>query len=111
MDDIAGDLPVLLKSFERHLRATNKAPRTITKYTLAGRQLARFLADNDMPTNVAEIRRRDVEAYISHLLDTFTPGTAVTRYQDLQQLFRWLVDEEEIDVSPMVKMSPPAVPD
>lgn len=111
MDDISGDMPTLIKSFDRHLRATNRSPRTRHKYVLAATQLTRFLADEGLPTNAAEVRRRAVEAYIAFLLDRFKPGTALTRYQDLQQLFRWLVDEEEIAESPMAKMRPPTLPE
>ena len=41
------------------------------------------------------------------LLDRYKPGTALTRYQDLQQFFKWCESEGEIDVSPMAKMTPP----
>jgi site-specific recombinase XerD len=105
------DLPDLTLSFGRYLRAANRSPRTIEKRLLAARQLGRFLAEDGRPTMVVDIGRRDVEAYIAHLLDRFKPGTALTRYQDLQQLFKWLVDEEEIPVSPMAKMTPPMLPE
>lgn len=105
------DYEALVRSFERHLRATNRSPRTIEKYALAARQLGRFLAAEDLPTDVAEIRRRDVEAYIAHLLERYKPGTALTRYQDLQQWFAWLVDEDEVNESPMAKMRPPILPE
>ena len=106
-----GDFERLIVSFGRHLRATNRAPRTIEKYLGAARQFAAFCAANDQPTEVAAIRRRDVEAYIAHLLERWTPGTAVTRYQDLRVFFGWLVEEEEITVSPMAKMKPPILPE
>jgi hypothetical protein len=32
------------------------------------------------------------------------------RFRALQQLFGWLGDEEELEVSPMAKMKPPLVP-
>jgi site-specific recombinase XerD len=111
MDDVRGDLPILIKSFERHLRAANRSPRTIEKYVLAARQLTRHLADQEHSCNAADVRRRDVEGYIALLLERYKPGTALTRYQDLQQFFKWLVDEEEIDVSPMAKMTPPLLPE
>lgn len=110
-DDDRSELDGLIVSFDRHLRATNKAVRTRQKYTFAARQLGRFLCDNGLPTDVALIRRRDVEAYIAYLLDGFSAGTAVTRYQDLQQFFRWLLDEDEITESPMEKMKPPKLPE
>ena len=106
-----GDFERLIVSFGRHLRATNRSPRTIEKYLGAARQLASYLAANEMPVAVAGVRRRDVEAYIAHLLDRFKPGTAVTRYQDLRVFFGWLVDEEEITVSPMARMKPPILPE
>lgn len=111
MDDIDGDLPGLLKSFERHLRAANRSPRTIEKYVLAARQFTKFLAAEGRPTDAAEVRRRDVEAYIASLLERYKPGTALTRYQDLQQLCKWLLDEGEIAESPMAKMRPPILPE
>lgn len=110
-DGIDGDLPRLIRSFERHLRAANRSPRTIEKYTLAARQLTRWLDAEGLPTNVAEVRRRDVEGYIAWLLEHYKPGTALTRYQDLQQFWKWCVEEEEIDVSPMAKMTPPLLPE
>jgi site-specific recombinase XerD len=109
--DERGDLPGLIRSFERHLRAANRSPRTIEKYTLASRQLVRFMADAGGPFDVADVRRRDVEAYLAFLLERFKPGTALTRYQDLQQFFKWCVDEEEIPGSPMAKMTPPLLPE
>jgi Phage integrase, N-terminal SAM-like domain len=74
----AGDLPGLIKSFERHLRAANRSPRTIEKYVLAANQLTKFMAEQDGPLDVADVKRRDVEAYISFLLERYKPGTALT---------------------------------
>src|SRR5262245_34522147 len=108
---IDGDLPDLMRSFERHLRAANRAPRTIDKYGLAARQLTRFLAAEGRPTNAAEVTKRHVEAYIADLLERYKPGTALTRYQDLKVFFKWLVSEDEISTSPMEKMTPPMLPE
>ena len=69
-----GDLPGLIRSFERHLRAANRSPRTIEKYTLAARQLVTFIAEADGPVDVADVKRRDIEAYISFLLERYKPG-------------------------------------
>src|SRR5262249_11350361 len=62
-------------------------------------------------TNAADVRKRDVEAYIAHLLERWRPGTALTRYQDLHVFFTWLVKEGEIPVSPMAAMTPPMMPE
>jgi len=45
-------------SFLRHLRAGNKAPRTIETYLDAVDLFGRFLTDRGMPTDMAAIRRR-----------------------------------------------------
>jgi site-specific recombinase XerD len=89
----------------------NRSPRTIEKYVLAARQLTRYLAAEGLPANAAEVRRRDVEGYIAQLLERYKPGTALTRYQDLQQFWKWCVEEGEVEDSPMAKMKPPLLPE
>jgi site-specific recombinase XerD len=42
---------------------------------------------------------------------SISAATVARHYRSLQQLFRWLELEEEIQQSPFVKMSPPAVPE
>jgi site-specific recombinase XerD len=103
----AGDLEALLPSWARSLRAENKSPRTVVAYTSGGRQLLDFLKRAGMPTEVASIRREHVESFIEHVLERSRASTAGTRYRDLQQLFRWLLEEGEISESPMARMRPP----
>ena len=50
-----GDVEQMVTSFRRHLRAENKAEQTITAYTYAPLQLAEFLTDKGMPTDVGSI--------------------------------------------------------
>lgn len=101
----------LLQSFRRHLRAENKAERTIQTYTESLQRLADFLEAQGMPTDPAVVSREHVEAFISHLLERHKPATAANRYRALQTFFRWLEGEGEITASPMAKMKPPAVPE
>ena len=60
-----------------------------------------------MPTAAPGIRREHLETFIEAELARFRPSTAATRYRDLRQLFRWLLDEGEIDRNPMERMRPP----
>jgi len=106
-----GDIAVNRDSFIRHLRAGNLSPQTEENYTYGVNRLARFLAEQGMPQEVAKIKREHVEAFIAHLLERWRPATAANRYRALQQFFKYLVDEGEIKVSPMVKMRPPIVPE
>ncbi len=99
-----------LDSFVRHLRAENKAPSTITTYAKSVEQLADFLERAGMPTDVPNIRREHVEAFLVDLQARARPATVAQRFRSLQQLFRWLADEGEVRESPMARMRPPAVP-
>jgi site-specific recombinase XerD len=100
----------LADEFDLSLRAANKSPATRQVYGQAVRQLAAFLTERGMPSQVANIHREHVEAFIAHLLDTRSAMTAKTRFGGLQVFFRWLVEDGEVDRSPMERMRPPKVP-
>ena len=106
-----GDVRTLAKSFERYLRATNRSPRTVETYLEAVEQFARFLDRQELPSLVARIRREHVEAYMTAVLARWKPSTASNRFRSLQQFFKYLVDEGELDASPMANMTPPQVPE
>lgn len=98
-------------SFRRHLRATNKAPRTVQTYLDALSRFEQFLASTGMPRDVRAIRREHIESWLVALQDLGrSPASVANRYRSLQQFFRWLADEGEIAESPMARMRPPAVP-
>lgn len=105
-----GHLRALVPSWIRHLRAGNRSPRTVQSYEEAALQFCAFLEDQGLPTAAGELRREHVEAWQAHLLERWKPATAAVRYRSLQQLFKWLEDEEEIAASPMARMRPPTVP-
>lgn len=109
----AGSLGSLLPSFDLSLRAARKAVKTRKNYLDAANQLLAFLAAAGMPTDVASIRREHVETFLVDLEETHgrSASTVATRFRALQQLFRWLLEEGEIERSPMERMRPPAVPD
>jgi site-specific recombinase XerD len=44
-------------------------------------------------------------------LDRHRPTTAAVRFRSLQQLYRWAVDEELVETSPMCGLRPPAIPE
>lgn len=100
-----------LRSFRISLQATNKAPNTIKGYMLSADKLAGWLDDNDRPAAVADIDRRDLEAHLAEVIAETSAANAAYRFRSLQQLFKYLVDVEAIDRSPMDRMSKPAVPD
>lgn len=98
-------------SFGRSLKAKNRSPRTIEKYVDTASRLVGFLTVAGMPTHAAGVKREHVEAYIEDNLAKFAPATAATRYQALVQFFKYLVEEGELDQSPMTNMKPPNIPE
>jgi site-specific recombinase XerD len=105
------DIPVLVPSWQRSLRAARRSPRTVQSYTESAEQLADFLVRQGMPTAVASIRREHVESFIEDLDRRFKPATVGVRFRSLQQLFRWLLEEGEITSNPMERMRSPRIPE
>jgi integrase/recombinase XerC len=99
----------LSRSFERHLRAKNLSGGTVASYLVGIRRFTAFL--QPLGRELTEASRADLEGFIADLLSRWSPATASTRYKQLQALYRWLEDEEEIAVNPMARMKPPVVPD
>jgi len=55
-----GDIAVNVAGLQRLLKAENLSPWTMKTYLEAAEQFARFLAEKDMPQDVASIRREHV---------------------------------------------------
>src|SRR4051812_22341486 len=100
----------LIRDFVRHLKGTNRAATTQRIYRRAAEGLVDFLEESDELSAPGDLRRRHVEGYIGHLIETRSPSTANVVYRALQQFMKWLLDEE-IDRSPMERMKPPIVPE
>ncbi len=105
-----GDIKPLQRDFERSQRAARRSPRTIETYREGIDQLTAFLARHGMPLRAASIRREHVEAFMDELNARTKPATASNRFRALQQFFKFLVEEGEIERSPMERMRRPAVP-
>ena len=108
-----GELSIedLLDSWARSLRARNRSPRTVQSYRESAQQLIDYLRRAGMPTTATRVTREHVESFLVDLQDRVKPSSVAVRYRSLQQLFRWLLDEREIEHDPMVNMKPPHVPD
>lgn len=99
----------LISSFARSLRARNRSTKTISAYVATAERFADFLTAAGRPAQVVDVTRGDVESFIEDQLARHSASTAATRYRCLQQFFRYVVDEGELDRSPMQNMSPPTV--
>jgi site-specific recombinase XerD len=101
----------LAQSFERHLKAENKASLTVAGYLTSLRLFAEFLEANSMPTEVEDLRREHVSAFIADILANRKPGTASHRFRSLRRFFNWVVEEGELAASPMAKLRQPHIPE
>src|SRR5690606_29949508 len=58
-----------------------------------------------------EVHREHIEAYIAATIKRTSPANAHQHFRALKTFFNWLIDEEELDRSPMRTMKPPQVPE
>lgn len=100
----------LRDSFALHLDAT-RAEKTARIYLDALDNLTRHLEAHGMPTTAGGVRREHIESYLAARKAQVAPSTVSLEYRALQQFFRWLVEEDEIDRSPLEKMRAPKVPE
>jgi site-specific recombinase XerC len=102
----------LFDSFIRDFRVENPSPRTIEVYTESARQLHAFLVQTDRPLDPARITRGDVADFLNQLRDQGrSPATVRVRFSSLRRFFNWLVDEGELEHSPMARLRGPKIPD
>jgi site-specific recombinase XerD len=102
-------LTSLRDSFELHLSAAH-SPSTRRIYLNALDRLIRYLDASGMPTGARSVRREHVESFVAARRATVKPTTMSVEFRALQQFWKWCVDEEEIDRSPMERMKAPNVP-
>ncbi|MEV1114969.1 tyrosine-type recombinase/integrase [Actinosynnema sp. NPDC049800] len=104
-----------LRDWDRTLRSANHPETTRYNYLLAAAQLARYLAEHspdpdadDAADDPCGVTKGHVEAFQAWMIDTRSAATALNKHKGLQQFFKWLVvDEEDIDRSPMERVKQP----
>lgn len=99
----------MVADYERHLRATNHAANTLQAYSRAFAAFAEYLTREGIGLHIEGIQREHVQGYMLHMLEErrMAPRSAKLDYAALHALFNWLVDEDEIDASPMRRMQAP----
>jgi integrase/recombinase XerD len=100
----------MIGSFELHLRALNRSPKTLSVYLGAARRLAAWLAENSDLDGWDGVTRQHLQGWIVSLLGSSSSGNANNQYRAIQQFFKWMTKvEEEYAVSPMLGMEPPTI--
>lgn len=116
----AGPFQSLLNSFELHLAAEKKSPKTIRTYIEAAQWFAgaHLLPEPDEETGLGCGKTRwdqvvgdDVRVWVVALLGSYSDSYANNQFRALQQFFRWYSKEDPDDPRPniMLGMSPPKV--
>lgn len=96
----------MLQSWQLALKAERRAAKTVETYSLGVRKFADWKGDVD----VAEVTRDDVRGWLVRLeAEGYEPSSVRARYGGLRQFFSWLVEEGELEHSPMDKIRPPTV--
>jgi len=119
-------LAQLVPLWQIHLKAQRLSPRSVKSYGEALWRLDAWLVAEDRSTEVAEISKRTLEAWMVALSETITrsgepmkPSSVASYFRWAQQFFRWASAEGELGrdrqgrayPSPMADMNPPRVPE
>ncbi len=95
----------LVESWVRSLRADGLSPRTLENYASAVRSLTAWSESVGLPVDPLEQTTDHMRRYVAAQLDgDAARGSTVTRWRCLQQWFKWLVEEDELKVSPLAKL-------
>jgi site-specific recombinase XerD len=109
----AGVLQPMVGSFELHLRAEKKSPKTIRTYIEAAQWLAAGYLLPAGITDWADVRTRHIQEWTVTLLDRYSDSYASNQFRALQQFFKWHATEDpgEPRPDPMAGLKPPKVAD
>jgi integrase/recombinase XerD len=98
----------LLPSFELHLRAEGKAPKTVLIYRTAVLQFINWLvAMHPQTTTWPDVTRDQLREWAVFTLERTSAGNASVQWRRLQQFLKWAELEEEVVKSPMTGLSGP----
>ena len=109
----AGPLQPMVCSFELHLRAEKKSPKTVRTYVEAAQWLAaEYLLPGGI-TDWGDVRARHVQEWTITLLDRYSDSYASNQFRALQQFFKWHAteDPDEQRPNPMAGLKPPKIGD
>jgi len=100
------------ESWRLALRAAKLADLTIVNYLDTQRRFGLFLVQSGLSGRPRDVTRQQVQRWLIDLYDQGYKATSVAgRFRGLQQFFRWLKEEEEIESSPMARMKGPQLPE
>ncbi|MCW2496438.1 tyrosine-type recombinase/integrase [Jatrophihabitans sp.] len=99
------------RDFAAWMKYRNMAESTQRIYIGAVRGFAAHVTRDGVATAPSDVSRRDIEAFVRARLDRVKPATVSADFRALQQFFKWMLREEEIDKNPMDGAQAPIVPE
>lgn len=101
----------LMRSFQRHLRAENKAKGTVDLYLHTLRNFISFCQEENLPS-LANVTREHIEMWLEGLLDGhLSPYTARGWSVNLRAFYSWALSEDIVTRHPMARVKTPQVPE
>jgi len=109
----AGPFQPMVSSFELHLRAEKKSPKTIRTYLEAAQW---FAAEYLIPAGLTDwdqVRAKQVQEWTVTLLGRYSGSYPNNQFRALQQFFKWhsTEDPDEPRHNPMANLKPPKIGD
>ena len=110
-DLAAGPFQPLVDSFELHLLAERKSPKTIRTYTEAAQWIAATQLRPAGLASWADVTTKDVQRWIAALAARYSDTYANNQFRALQQFFKWHATEDPADPrpNPMAGLRPPKI--
>ncbi|HYJ66609.1 MAG TPA: site-specific integrase, partial [Nocardioidaceae bacterium] len=108
--DVAAEWDDWISDWLLSLSGDDAASSTRSTYERGVRQLVKFLTETNGMRAPGEVRRRDVEGFMAHLVATGkAESTRRVRLMSLRSFFGWLIDEPwtPLEVNPAAGIKAP----
>jgi len=99
----------LLQSWQLHLHAANKSPRTVENYAEGVTRLHQWMVANGHPDDLATLTPDLLRMWLVDLAATMRESTVRGRYVAVKLFLTWCVVEGELDAHPMANIKQPQV--
>jgi integrase/recombinase XerD len=97
------DIPDLLFSWEKHLRAEGKSKATVKAYGDGVRSYIKWAEH----AGAGDLSKEDVVAFVAHLMDTWSASTAAARSKTLRMFSAWAFAEGRADRDELERLKSP----
>lgn len=107
MPDPHPDFEPLATSWQLALDADGYAANTLISYTRALHSFAAWLGEHHPDTGPADVVRDHVRAWVVHVRDSTSSGTARSHFPAVRHFYRWMVAEGETSRDPTEGLKTP----